>query len=101
MSVFRKIWKFVAPVLLNKYLLVLVVFGVFVIFFDEHNLIDRWRTRQKIRQLEKELRYFQDEIKINKLRLEDLQANPEYLEKIAREQYKMKKDNEEIFIIEE
>jgi cell division protein FtsB len=93
--------KLVKRILLNKYLIVFVVFAVFVTFFDNHNLIKRWKTAQKINQLEQELKYYQDEIKATKRKKNELQSSNENLEKFAREQYLMKKQNEDIFIIKE
>lgn len=91
----------VKRILLNKYLIVFVVFAVFVTFFDDHNLIKRWKAAQKISQLEKELKYYQEEIKATKRKKNELQSSNENLEKFAREQYFMKKQNEDIFIIKE
>lgn len=86
---------------LNKYLIVFVVFTVYITFFDEHNLINRWQTYQKINQLEEEYEFFQEEIKITKQKKNELESNNQNLEKFAREQYLMKKENEDIFIIKE
>ena len=88
-------------IFLNKYMIVLLVFVVFVTFFDNHNLISRWETHQKIKQMEKELKFYQDEIKTSKFKKNELQSNKENLEKFAREHYYMKKQNEDIFIIKE
>ena len=88
-------------ILLNKYLLVFVGFIVFVTFFDEHNLISRYQSYRKIDQLEKELKFYQDEINATKQKKNELQSNKENLEKFAREHYYMKKKNEDIFIIKE
>lgn len=88
-------------IFLNKYLIVFVVFTVFITFFDEHNLINRWRTHQKINQLEEEYEFFQEEIKVTKQKKNELESNNQNLEKFAREQYLMKKENEDIFIIKE
>jgi len=98
-SVKRKIK--IKRIFLNKYLIVLLVFVVFVTFFDNHNLISRWETHQKIKQMEKELKFYQDEIKTSKFKKNELQSNKENLEKFAREHYYMKKQNEDIFIIKE
>lgn len=88
-------------IFLNKYLIVFVVFTVFITFFDEHNLINRWRTHQKINQLEDEYEFFKEEIKVTKQKKNELESNNQNLEKFAREQYLMKKENEDIFIIKE
>lgn len=85
----------------NKYLIVFVVFVVFVTFFDEHNLIQRWKTDRKINELEKEADYYRQEIIKNKQKTTQLESSQENLEKFAREHYYMKNDNEDIFIINE
>ena len=97
----NQIWKRVKPVALNKYVLVLVGFGVFITFFDQHNLINRWRTGQNIKQLKREITHYRDEIENNKRKMQELQSSDENLEKFAREQYLMKKKDEDIFIIDE
>ncbi len=101
MTIFRKAGKAFKSVFLNKYLIVFVLFAVFVTFFDDHNLIKRWKTAQKINKLEKELEFYQEKIKDTKKQKNELESSNENLEKFAREQYLMKKENEDIFIIKE
>lgn len=101
MSIIENFWKKAGRMLFNKYILVLVVFFAFVIFFDNHSLLLRWKTQQKLRLLEKELEYFQGEIKTNKAKIKKLETDNEYLEKFAREEYMMKQKDEDIFIIKE
>ncbi len=101
MSFLAKTWKFIKPVFLNKYLIVLLGFAVFITFFDQHNLIQRWETYRKIRQLEKEYKYYQDKITNDKLEMQKLQNDDQYLEKFAREHYHLKNKDEEIFIIKD
>lgn len=91
----------VKSLLLNKYLIVFLSFAVFVTFFDEHNLIQRWKSNQKIRQLEAELQFYQEEIKATRQKKNELQSSDQNLEKFAREHYFMKRSNEDIFIIKE
>ena len=101
MGSFGKTGKKLKKILLNKYLIVFVVFGVLVTFFDNHNLINRWKTYKKIVQMEKEYKFYQDEIKTTKQKKNELQSSKENLEKFAREHYYMKRQNEDIFIIKE
>ncbi len=91
----------IKKIFLNKYLIVFVIFTVFVTFFDEHNLINRWRSHQRINRMEKEMKFYQDEIKATKQKKMELQSSDQNLEKFAREHYYLKKDNEDIFIINE
>ena len=101
MSTFRQIAKNLRKIFLNKYFVVFVLFAVFVTFFDEHSLIHRWETHRKIVQLEKEMKFYQEEIKVTRKRKNELQSNKENLEKFARDHYYKKKETEDIFIIKE
>ena len=67
--------------------------------FDKYSIIDQLQLRAKIDRLESEKRYYQKKIKMDSTRLEELRSNRENLEKFAREQYLMKKEKEDIFII--
>ncbi|MDR2824246.1 MAG: septum formation initiator family protein [Prevotellaceae bacterium] len=87
-------------ILLNKYAIVLLIFAVIIVFFDDHNVISRIATDRKIRKMETEINYYKKEIESNKQKIGELHSDNENLEKFAREQYLMKKDNEDIFIIE-
>lgn len=100
-SFFAKIFKLIKSVLFNKYIIVLIAFGVYITFFDHYSLISRWKTHQKIKEMELERKYYEDEIAKNKQMLNKLQKDDAYLEKFAREKYFMRNRGEEIFIIKE
>ncbi len=93
-------FKYVKPVFGNKYIFVIVLFGVWMTFFDENNLLSRFEYDQKIRKLDNEITYYEKEIEQSTRKKSELQSSNENLEKFAREQYLMKKANEDIFIIE-
>ena len=88
-------------IILNKYVVTLVGFFIFLIFFDNHNLISRWETSRKINSMEKEIKFYQSEIDKNKAKMNEMQTSDESLERYAREQYHLKKDSEDVFIIKE
>ena len=94
---FKKIW----PFLKNKYLLAVLFFAAWIIFFDQNNLIDRVVAVRKYRQMERDKQYYIEKIKTDSRKLEELRTDRENLEKFAREQYLMKKDNEDIFIVKD
>lgn len=94
-DVLKKIW----PVIKNKYVLATLFFIIWIVFFDQNNLINRFTDTRKYRQMEKDKIYYKEKIKIDSRKLEELRTDRENLEKFAREQYLMKKDNEDIFII--
>jgi len=100
-SVLNKIFNAIKSVVLNKYIIVLVAFGVYITFFDQHNLINRWQSNRKIKELNEEYKYYQGEIEKNKSELHRLQHDDQYLEKYAREKYLIRNKGEEIFIIKE
>jgi len=95
-----QLWKKILPYLKNKYILTLLVFFVWVLFFDQNNLVDRFISQRQIRQLERDNQYFRDRIREDSTRMNELKTDNENLEKFAREQYLMKRENEDIFIIE-
>jgi cell division protein DivIC len=69
-------------------------------FFDQNNLVDRYIDHRHIRQLERDKEYFIERIREDSARMKELRTDNDNLEKFAREQYLMKRENEEIFIIE-
>lgn len=82
----------------NKYMLTIVIFFVFLFFFDQNNLLTQYAYQTQLNTLKSEKAYFNEEIKKTRNELEELTTNPVSLEKFAREQYYMKKDSEEVFV---
>jgi cell division protein FtsB len=92
--------KKIGSVLLNKYLLVTCFFIVWMLFIDQRDMFYVREQRQKLNELENKKQYYESEIDKAKKELSDLQNNPTTLEKFAREHYRMKKDGEDLFIID-
>jgi len=92
---FRKIW----PWLRNKYVLTISIFAIWMFFFDQNNMVDRMGMSAEIRQLEDDREYYQEQIQKDSARLNELTTNKENLEKYAREQFLMKKKNEDVFVV--
>jgi len=84
---------------LNKYWVVIIVFLIITFTVGDSNLYKRHMYDEKIRQLENEIKAYRKEIEDNRKKLEDLHTNQERLERFAREEYFMKKPNEDVFII--
>ena len=83
----------------NKYLITIFLFTIWMLFIDEYNLIKKKSIIEKANYLEQRKEFLINEIKndsINKVLLEN-DINEQ--ERIAREKYLMKKDNEDIFIL--
>lgn len=101
MSTALKIWKKILPYVKNKYILTIFIFTIWILFFDNNNLVDRIKEMRHLQQLEKDRKYYTERIDKDTKRLEQLKTNNKNLEKFAREQYLMKKDDEDIFVIVE
>jgi cell division protein DivIC len=85
----------------NKYFIVSALFVIWVCFFDDDNLIERFQNHREIQQLKRDREYYIQKISDDSERLKELKTNNENLEKYAREQFLMKKDNEDVFVIVE
>jgi cell division protein DivIC len=83
----------------NKFVLTSLVFLFWMLVFDQNNLNERRKNSNEFNQLLEEKDYYQKKIEEDRNRIEELKTNNDNLEKFAREQYLMKKDNEDIFII--
>jgi len=85
--------------MLNKYVIALCVIFVFVVFIDENSVMKRLKLEREINSLKREIRHYQKLRDSSTQKLENLHSGKEELERIAREEYFMKKADEEIFII--
>lgn len=86
------LWKF-------KYLVTSVVFLVWMIFFDRQNHFYRTKLDKEMESLVKDTLYYDREIKEASRQLDKLNGDKRALEKLGREKYLMKKDDEDVFII--
>ncbi|MBA7513551.1 hypothetical protein ES705_05567 [subsurface metagenome] len=85
----------------NKFVLVAIVFIIWICFLDENNLLERVQNIRELKQLEVDKEYYIKKITEDTQRLNELRTDNDNLEKFAREQYLMKKDNEDVFVIVE
>lgn len=92
-------WRFIQKYILNKYAITLVLFLGWMIFFDSTSFLVINELNQEIDKYEKQLVYYQTEYKKNDDFYKKLMNNKDEKEKFARENYFMKKPNEEIFIL--
>jgi cell division protein DivIC len=83
----------------NMYVMVLTVFVIWMLFFDTNSLLIHWELKKEINNLEKTREYLKEEIAKDKVIIEKL-SDKEELKKFAREQYYLKRQNEEIYLIE-
>ena len=83
----------------NFYVLGIIAFAIWMLFFDTNSFLTHVELNREIEDLENEKEYYKKEIDKDKKELKSL-SNDEGVEKYGRERYKMKKENEEIYLIE-
>lgn len=88
-----------ANLIKNKYVWVLLFFIVWMLFLDNYSYFDSRVLNKQIDELETNKKYYQEEIAKDQENIK-LLKNPNQIEKYAREKYFMKKDSEDIYIIE-
>jgi cell division protein DivIC len=86
-------------ILTNRYALILIVFILWMIFFDENSYLNHREYDQEIKELKNSIEFYKKEIVQNKKMIEALN-DPEQLEKYAREIYRIKKEKETLYLIE-
>ena len=86
---------------INKYTISLAAFVVWIMFFDDNNWRQHKENLHELALLQEQVRHYKHKIEDDKRRLLELQTNDANLEKFAREQFFMKKANEDIFVIVE
>ena len=92
----------IPPVLKNKYILSILVFAVWMVFFDDRDIITtHFRYKRELSNLENSKAYYEARIAETSIELDKLQSDPVLLEKYAREKYRMKRDNEDLYIVVE
>ena len=100
MEIFKKIKnsKFF-KIVSNLYILISVVFFIWIFFIDSNSILVNIKLNKEISELKERKDILENQIQVDKQIISNLQ-NPDSLEKYAREKLYMKKENEEIFIIE-
>lgn len=85
----------------NKYFVCIALFLLWMLFLDDYNMVFQWKKSKELAAIKEKKEYYQKEIQQVNQDRKDLFSNNDNLEKYAREKYLMKRENEDIFIIEE
>lgn len=91
----RSWYKFIS----NKYVWVLLFFVSWMMFLDNYSYLDHRLLNKQIQELEDNKEYYKEEINQDLKSIKSFK-NPDQIEKYAREKYYMKRENEDIYIIE-
>ena len=101
MDKIRNIITLLPKPLRNKYLILLLLFILWIIFLDDYNLIHQKKIKNNVDELKELKDFYISEIKSDSAELSKLKNDSNEQERFAREKFLMKKDNEDIFIIRE
>jgi len=93
---FEPILKFIPLQLRNRYFLIVLLFFVWMFFFDKHRLPIQMNLQNTVDELEEEKDFYSDQIDHAEEERLELEIDKE---KIAREKYFMKRPNEDVYII--
>jgi cell division protein FtsB len=85
----------------NKFVLASILFVGWMLFFDHNNLFLHFQYRAELNELKQSKQYYKNQIEQTKKDIDLIKTNPLWLEKVAREQYLMKRDNEDVFLVRE
>lgn len=91
----NKFYKFFT----NIFVMILIPFIIWMLFFDENSYLVHRKFDKEIEDLESSINFYKNKIEEDKNTIKKLQDSLE-IERFAREQYLMKKENEEIYLIE-
>ncbi|MEO6681987.1 MAG: septum formation initiator family protein [Ginsengibacter sp.] len=91
--------KYIRTILTNKYLLTATAFAIWMLFFDRNDIPLQLQRMQELSKLQKSEKLLLTKIIETRKELDLLKNNPATLEKYAREKYLMKKDNEDLYIV--
>lgn len=91
----------VLGIIFNKFTITGVSFAVWMIYFDQNNWSSQQARKQQLVETERNIDYLNQQIAHLEKEHYDMTHDPVKLEKFAREQYKMKRDNEDLYIVEQ
>jgi cell division protein FtsB len=85
----------------NKFTLTFLGFMLYMLLLDSHGIIRRVQQVHELKEARAQVRYYHEEIAQTEKELQLLFSSDESIERFARERFFLKRDNEEVFLIEE
>ena len=85
----------------NLWIVVVVAFGVYITFFSDYNYFRSMEYDARIKDLKAQIKECDDSTAVYRERLRLLESDHETLERIVREEYLMKRENEDLYIVKE
>jgi len=100
MDILKKISGYILTRFTKVQLALILVLIVCSFIISDSNIFTRFGYDMEIRNLKSQVKYYREKTVDDKAKLQELRSDKDNIEKFARENYKMKRDNEEVFIIE-
>jgi cell division protein FtsB len=85
----------------NKYIVVLIVFVLWLSIFDKNSLFKQYQLQATLAELKEKHSFYKSEINKDSIKTLELSSDDKNLEKFAREEHLMKRDDEDVFIFVE
>lgn len=86
-------------ILRNRYVFTPLLFLVWMAFFHDIDLFFMMKSKRELNEMKAQLEYLEKESEKTREALYDLTTNAETREKYARENYYMKRPNEDVYIV--
>ena len=90
----------VLKVLTNKYLVTSVAFVAWVVYFDQNDWLTLQQRQKELNGVKDNITYLNTEIARMSAERHDLLTDKSKLETYARENFRMKHENEDVYVIE-
>ena len=84
----------------NKYFLTSALFAIWMLFFDRNDVFTQMARKNDLKEIEQSKAYFAKKIAEGKKFSVDMRTNTDAVEKFVREKYLMKRDNEDLFLVQ-
>ena len=95
-----KVLRVIPTFLRNKFRVATTAFAVCMLFFDKNDLFAQLERRKELQELNKSKDFYTEQIEQERRFSKELKENPATIEKFAREKYFMKRDGEDLFLVE-
>ncbi|HVE62112.1 MAG TPA: septum formation initiator family protein [Chitinophagaceae bacterium] len=95
-----KFFSNIPPFLLNKFFLAAIAFSVWMLFFDRNDFFVQSERKKELKELKASIAYFSEQIEEERKFSDALKNNPAAIEKFAREKYLMKREDEDLYLIQ-
>ena len=87
-------------IVFDKYLITAAAFIVFIVFFDQNDLHSQRERQQDLKNVKANISMYKEDIARMNSDYRALTTNPDELERYAREHYRMKRDSEDVYVVE-